>query len=54
MEIKNLVVNGQTIPVLHLEEDDEVRLFLLTEIDQEALLFASPHPFRYTNFPKLH
>ncbi len=42
MEIKNLCFGGHSYRVLELVEDDEVRLFLLTEIDMEAVLYAVP------------
>ncbi len=42
MEIKNLCLADTNCRVLETEEDGEVRLYLLTEIDLEAVLYAMP------------
>ncbi len=42
MEIKNLYFAGHSHRVLELVEDGEVRLFMLSEIDLEAVLQAMP------------
>ncbi len=42
MEIKNLYFAGHSYRVLELVEDGEVRLFLLSEVDLEAVLYAMP------------
>ncbi len=42
MELKNLCFGGRSYQILETEEDGDVRLFLLTEIDLEQVLYAMP------------
>ncbi len=55
MEMKTMCFGDRSYPVLQVVEDGEMRMFLLTEIDPDALMYAIPVDmssaahFRYAN-----
>ncbi len=54
MEIKNLCFGDHVYRILETEEDGEVRLFMLAEIDLEAVLYAMPAAANATHFRNVH
>ncbi len=54
MEIKNLCLGDHVYRILETEEDGEVRLFMLTEIDLEAVLYAMPAAATAAHFRRVH